>query len=163
MYPGQYAQPTPRRVNVQCPMISGYSMARFRSPLLGNTPLPPTSQRGVKAVISNLTNTTVKMSFVPLADKTTPVLAGSGSRYGLYDAAGTSVGDYVYVSGSGQVQVQFSANKTFMEVFADGGGPSEVRIQLESLIQWEAMSFDRLDAKYPTSLVQPRWTPTWPS
>ena len=159
MYPGQYPQPQQRRTDLQAPFISGYSTIRLYAPVLAASTIPPTRLLGNTAVITNLQDTTVKLSFVPLSDRTTPVLSGSGTRCELYSpAAGADLGTSIYVSGASIVEVNFQTSKPYLEVFCEGGGPTNCRIQLQSLIQWDQMSFDKSDTKYPVNqLTQPPW------
>jgi len=164
MYPGQYPQPNTRRVQFECPMISGYSTARFYAPLLDGTYDPTDKLLGCSATISNQMNTTVSIGLVPLDYGTTPVLSGSGTRLALYADGGTSLGTMLFLSGGGEVKVNFKTTKPVLEVFAEGGGPAQIRIQLESLIQWDIKGFDRLDPKYPPQLFQPKWSSfPWPT
>ena len=145
-------------------MISGYATARLYAPILASNVDVTSNLLGVSAVVSNLTANTVKMSFVPLESRTTAVLAGSGTRCTLYREDGTNLGSYIYVSGGGTLKVAFSVTTPYLEIFTDGGGPGAVRIQLDSLIQWEQLAFARADSKYPASLYAPKWADfPWPT
>jgi len=166
MYPGQYPQPQQRRTDLQAPFISGYSTVRLYASLLAATTIPPTRLTGVSAVITNLQDKTVQLGFVPLDDRTTPILSGSGTRCELYSpAGGADLGKSIYVSGAAVVEVNFQTSKPYLEMFCEGGGPTNCRIQLESLIQWDQMAFDKSDTKYPVNqLTQPKWSAfPWPS
>lgn len=145
-------------------MISGYSTARFYAPVLDCSQVPPSELCGVNVTISNQMDTTVQVGFVPLSAASVPVLSGSGDRYTLYSDGGTNLGQILYLSGGGQARVHFAANKPYLEMFTEEGGPAQVRVQVESLIQWDQKGFDRLDAKYPPQLFQPKWSSfPWPT
>jgi len=175
MYPGQYPQPNPRQTKFQCPMISGYSTFRLFAPALASTAPPTSGYCVVSATIENLEDTALQLSFVPLDDRTSAVLAGSGARCSLYDAAGgdlrgnivainSGTGSTLFVSGYGSVRVTFQTQRSYLEVFTDGLGPANVRVTLESLLQWDQMSFDKTETKYPQAMVQPPWSSfPWPS
>jgi hypothetical protein len=159
-------------------MISGYSTFRLYAPALASSAPPTSGYCGVSATIENLEDTPVQMSFVPLNDRTDPVLAGSGTRCTLYDAVGGSddlngaiasinsgTGSTLSVSGYGSVRVTFQTQRSYLEVFTDGLGPTNIRVTLESLLQWDQMSFDKTETKYPvTTIVQPPWSSfPWPT
>jgi len=149
---------------MECPMISGYSTARFYAPVLATAIDPPNNLLGVTATIVNQMNAKVILSFVPLADRSTPVLAASGVRCPMYDTGGSSIGNFLHLSGGGEAVVQFRTTQPVLEVFADGGGPAQVRITIDSLIQWDQQGFSRLDTKYPPALYQPKWSSfPWPT
>lgn len=150
MFPGEYAQPLVRKQFVFCPMISGFTTARLYAEDVVPPTLSGTGTVAVNALVTfeNVGNTAFSVLLQQTSDRST-----SGTRIPVSTA--------VVVVPGGAVQEQVNILQPFLEVWCNGSGPGQLRMQLESQRQWRELGFDKVaDATfYPTSLWQAKEFP----
>lgn len=135
MNPGEYPQPLARTSTVNFPVVNGYTTARLRNRSVG-TIAPEMSK--LTLVLSN-----VGPQSCTLQLKQTDNIV-SGPR--------TNVGSPITLGVQGTKQVAVSATAKVLEVTCTSG-TSEIRCQVESLLNWEAMPFGRMDSLYPVNAL----------
>lgn len=147
-YPGQYVQPLPRKTNVQVPVVSGYVAARLRA---ADPVRPVTSGEDcmMSVTFENVGNTAFSVLLRQTTDRST-----SGSRVNVISGITLAAGGRRTVAAS-------TAYQEFLEVYCNGGGPGNLRLQIESQREWQQMGFDKTAdlTFYPTSLWQAKPTP----
>lgn len=147
-YPGEYVQPLPRKTNVQVPVISGYVAARLR----GTDPVRP---------ITSGEDTTMALTFENMGNTAVSVLLRQTTDRSVSGTRINVVSGIVLVAGGRRTVSTQNCYQEFLEVYCYAGGPSNLRLQIDSLRRWEQMGFDKTAdlSFYPTSLWQAKPTP----
>ena len=153
MYPGEYSQPLVRKHFVQCPMISGYTTARLQA----EDWFPPTiSGTGTVADTMFVTFENVGGTAFSVLLQETDDRSISGTRLPISGGFPNAPMQAISIVPGGATQQVYSNLQPYLEVWCTGGGPGNLRMQLESQRQWRQLGFDRADDAtfYPTSLWQ---------
>jgi hypothetical protein len=152
MNPGEYTQPLVRTMTTNVPVVSGYVAARWKA---SDAIQPVISGEDTYSMVTfeNLSNTACSVKLRQTNDRTI-----SGTRIDV-------ISGVTLVAGGRRTLAATGIFQQYMELFCYGGGPSEIRMQLASQRQWEAMAFDKAadSTFYPTSLWQAKAYPTAPS
>ena len=145
-YPGEYPQPLKRTSQFHAPAISGYVTARLRA---ADPVRPRTSGEDTQmsVIFENVGNTFVSVKLQQTSDRTV-----SGTRIDV-------ISGVALVAGGRRTISTNNCFMEFLELATTFGGPSNVRVQIESQRRWEEMAFDRTDSVYPSSLWQAKPTP----
>ena len=140
---GIYPAPLERPLFVQVPLVNGYTTARLYSPMdfAGSTPIWPTQDHAVHGLIEN--NGPLAAAF---AINQTGTEWSLGTR--TLSASGT-------LQPRGRLRVDWIQTQPYFEIACTWGGPSDIRMQVMSQMQWDVMGFDKKDTMYPPVLWQP--------
>lgn len=143
MNPGEYPQPLPRRTLVNVPVVSGYVTSRLRA---NDDFAPVTSGENtrVNVVMENVGNTYVEVLLRQTNDRSI-----SGTRINVISGLQLQPGGRRFVTSTEPFQ-------KYLELYCYGGGPSQVRMQIESLREWNELGFDKVADQtfYPPRLWQ---------
>lgn len=147
---GEYAQPLVRVTWVECPLVAGFTTARLQAKLQygGTTPVLAFPDNQVNALLENVGILAGTVQFQQTTNDTV-----SGARI--------PVGSAVVLVPGGRASVQFTQTQQYLEVWCTGGGPTQLRAQLSSMLQWNRLGFDKSDPYYPQYILQPVLTPQW--
>jgi hypothetical protein len=158
-YPGEYPQPLVRKHFINVPVVSGYVTSRLQ----GIDPVQPVTSGDdtyMMVTFENVGGTLCAVKLRQTQDRTI-----SGARVDV--VSGISL-----VPGGHRVVPTNAAYMKYLELYCYSGGPSQLRIQIESLRQWGQMGFDKVaDATFyppqlweasPTPIATPVTTPTFP-
>lgn len=162
MNPGEYPQPLVRKHFVNCPVISGYVTARLQA----EDWFPPTISgygtvgTSMFVTFENVGGTAFSVLLQETDDRS---ISGARTPISGYMPEQGSVGPMPSLSlvPGGAVQRTLSSLQPYMEVKCTAGGPSQLRMQLESQRQWRELGFDRVDDAtfYPVTLWQAKEYP----
>lgn len=148
MNPGEYLQPFARKVVVNVPVISGYVTSRLRA---DDSIAPAISGDNtfITVTFQNVGNVAVGLKLQQTNDNSI-----SGTRIDVI--SGISL-----VPGGFRVATSTSPYQAFLELYCYDGGPSSVRMQIDSTRQWQEQGFDKIgDATfYPPQLWQVKQYP----
>lgn len=150
---GEYVQPLSRTSGIQFPVVSGYTTARLRAKS------DPATQAGavdqtVQVLLENTGTASVTLQLY---------------QANVYDATSvsptrdaTTLGAAKVVVPGGRVTYSVVLTKRYLEVKCTAGGPSNVRLQLSSMVEFQQLGFDRIkdDSIYPKELWQAK-IPAW--
>lgn len=148
MNPGEYPQPLVRKTLVNVPVVSGYVTSRLRA-ADAIAPVISGEDTTVMVVFENVGNTNCSVLLRQTNDRSI-----SGTRIDVI--SGISL-----VPGGRRTVTSQAPFQQFLELYCYDGGPSQVRMQIESQRQWEQMGFDKSadSTFYPTSLWQAKAYP----
>lgn len=137
-YPGEYVQPLSRKTVVMCPVISGYVTARLRAQ---DAPIPTYAgqDQTVRVMYENTSNGTVAF-----------VLQASDDR--SISGARTILANIGAVPGGHGVQT-VTTKQSYLELRGTLGSGT-LRVEIESLRQWNSLGFAKDDPYYPPQLFQ---------
>lgn len=140
---GIYPAPLERPLLVQVPVVKGYTTARLYSPMdfNGSTPIWPTQDHAVYGIIEN---TGAVAAAVAINQTGTEWYLGTRTLA----ASGT-------IQPSGKLRLYWTQTQPYFEVACTWGGPSEIRLQVISQMQWNMLGFQKSDPMYPAVLWQP--------
>jgi hypothetical protein len=146
---GYYPQPLLRTTTVQAPIVAGYATVRLQAHLQFSGTgagtytgtLPALVDNSVLGVFENTGATTVAVQLIQTGDYT------SGPRL--------QIGDAFSLVAGGRHSLSFTPQMQFVELWGSSGGPSTIRAQLSSQVEWSVLGFSRTDTTYPTQLYQP--------
>lgn len=140
---GIYPAPLERPLFVQCPIVNGYTTARLYAPysFAGSTPIFPTLDHKVTGLIENTGDIAAA-----IAINQTGTEWVTGTR--TLVASGT-------LQPEGKLALNWTQTQPYFEVACTWGGPSRVRMQVISQMQWNVMGFAKTDPMYPPVLWQP--------
>lgn len=130
MNPGEYPQPLIRRIVVNVPVVSGYATSRLRA----DDSYAPSISGGETAMMvtfENLGNTAVGVKLAQTNDRSI-----SGTRIDVISGVTLVAGGRKTVSSDGAFQ-------SYLELYCTSGGPSTIRMQIESQRQWAELGFDK--------------------
>ncbi len=150
---GEYAQPLSRTTGVQFPVVNGYTTARLRAKS------DPATQAGaidqtVQVLLENVGAASVTLQLYQAT---------------VYDAVSsdptrdaTTLGASKTLVPGGRVTYSVVLTKRYLEVKCTAGGPSNVRLQLSGLVEFQELGFDKIkdDSLYPKELWQAK-IPAW--
>jgi hypothetical protein len=139
-YPGEYPQPLSRKTVVMCPAISGYVTARLRAQ---DAPIPTYAgqDQTMRVMYENLSNGTVAFVLQACDDRSI-----SGAR--------TILANLGAVAGGHGVQ-NVTTKQSFLEV-KGVLGTANLRIEIDSIRQWNEMGFAKDDPFVAPQLFQMR-------
>lgn len=143
-YEGIYPSPLLRPTFVQCPLVNTdgttYTTARLYSPydFAGSIPILATGDHNVAAVLEN-----TGLIAAAVAINQTGTEWYTGARTLL--ASGT-------LQPGGRISVNFTITQPYMEIACTWGGPTELRAQFSSQMQWSVLGFSKTDPMYPQAL-----------
>lgn len=145
MNPGEYLQPFPRKTVVNVPVVSGYVTSR----LMADDSIAPVISGGdttVMVTFENLGNTAVGVKLRQTNDRSI-----SGTRIDV-------ISGITLVAGGRKTSTSTSPFQTYLELYCYEGGPSNIRMQIESQRQWNELGFDKVadSTFYPPTLWQAR-------
>lgn len=151
MNPGEYVTPLTRKTFVNVPVISGYVASRMRAT---ESVLPVISGEDTTMMVT-IKNTGANAVSLKLRQTTDSSI--SGTRIDVVSGIVLVVDGHRTVTTTGCFQ-------SFLELFCYAGGPSSVRMQIDSQRKWEHMGFDKVnDATfYPSSLWSAKSYPAAP-
>lgn len=149
---GDTAQPLSRITVAQGPVLNGYTTLRFRAKSDPASQAAPDQTTHVLLENTGSASITIQLYHANVYDAT----SSNPSR----DA--TTLGAAKTVVAGGRTTYDVTPTKRYVEVKCTSGGPSNVRIQLSGLIEWEQCGFDEVrdDSLYPKTLWQagiPAW------
>lgn len=130
MNPGEYLQPFPRKTVVNVPVVSGYTTARLRA----DDSIAPSISGGDTAMMvtfENVGNTAVALKLSQTNDRSI-----SGTRIDV-------ISGVIVVAGGRKTVSSEGARMAYLELYCTDGGPSNVRLQIESQRQWAELGFDK--------------------
>jgi hypothetical protein len=143
MNPGEYPSPLPRKTLVNVPVVSGYVTSRL---MADDAIAPVTSGEDtrVNVLFENVGNTNVSVLLRQTNDRSI-----SGTRINVISGIALVPGGRRYVTTT-------EPFLRFLELYTYDGGPSQVRMQIESLRKWDQCGFDKVADQtfYPPSLWQ---------
>jgi len=148
-YDGIYPSPLLRPTFVQCPLYysagTSYTTARLYSPydFAGSSPVLSTTDHNMGAILENTGNVTAAVAI-----NQTGTEWHTGVRTLL--ASGT-------LHPGGRISVAFTVTQPYLEVACTWGGPTELRAQFISQMQWSVLGFKKTDPMYPQVL----WAATY--
>jgi len=149
MNPGEYPQPLSKVGWSNFVAFSGFTTARWRYRNISGTTGIGSGLKPSTLVVQNVGSTAVTLQIKESNN------IGSGTR--------TNVGSAFTVAANGGINQQtFTPTKNILEVSCTSG-TSEVRCQMQSLLGWDFMPFDKNDIYYPPQLIKgklPAWTTT---
>lgn len=131
MNPGEYPQPLVRKTLVNAPAISGYVAARLRADD-SIAPVISGSDTTVMVTFENVGNTLVGVKLRQTNDRSI-----SGTRIDVI--TGVSL-----VPGGRKIVTSTAPFQSYLELYCDANGPSQVRMQIESLRKWNELGFDKV-------------------
>lgn len=153
MYPGEYTQPLVRKHFVNCPMVSGYVTARLQAedwypPTISGAGTVSTS---MSVTFENVGGTAFSVLLQETDDRS---ISGTRSPISGYINPGYGPMHALSLVPGGATTQNFNSLLPYLEVKCTAGGPSNLRMQLESQRQWRELGFDRVDDAtfYPFSL-----------
>lgn len=138
---GIYPSPLLRPTFVECPVVAGYTTARLYSPydFKGSSPVAgPLGDHMVAAVVENVG-----------PNPATFVLNQTGTEW--YTGTRTVLFSGTIQPG-GRQATGFTITQPYLEVACTYGGPSSLRLQISSQMQWSVLGFLKTDPMYPQSL-----------
>lgn len=161
-YPGEYPQPLARTTNVLCPVVNGYATARLRrsDPLFGSGNVGVNEDAAQSTV--TLENTGQNSVTVQLKGTWVTDPPGDDST-GVPTGTRINVGSAVALVPGGHKTMSITPYQTYLEVYGEANGPSNLRIQISSKLQWDQMAFDKSDTLYPAVLRDVIPVPSAPS
>ena len=142
---GQYPSPLVRPTFVTAPVVAGYTTVRLWANLQfsGTGTSPSLNDNLVMATVENVGDADMTMQFRQVGDYS----SGLPFRSNL----GTAI---ALKAGGGRKQVTFTPTQQYLEVWGVSGG-SQLRMQLQSQLQFNELGFARGDTTYPPQLWQP--------
>lgn len=144
---GNYAQPLDRTLFVEAPLLDGYTTLRLRGDLQtsGTTvyagTMPVLNDNLMRAIVSN---TGMSAGTVQLMQR--PVTTGS------YRVA---LGSPVVLQPGGRSTISATPIHNYIEMTCSGGGPTKIRVQITSRIEYQEQGFARSETIYPQQLWAP--------
>ena len=160
MDPGAYVEPLVRTTWVQVPMVSGYVGSRLRIAdyAFGTnvTVVAPTTNDSnrCRIVVENVAqapiNTNLTFRGTNIYFKINQLLddGPSGTRTPI-------TAEYGLVPG-GRKTVDFYVNQPMIEIKCTGGG-GNIRAQLDSILKWEEMAYDKTDKFFAPQLYNQKF------
>jgi hypothetical protein len=151
MQNSNFVDPAVRAVNASCPVLAGYVAARFAPRL--QWPDQPYSLGATKVKITNTSGLyTTKPGTAAPSDATvslqvtqTDDASPSGVR--------SNLGAAVTIKPGGFTTLSFTPSQFYIEFWgANSTATGVVRIELETGIDYDVMSFDKSDTNYPQQL-----------
>src|SRR5574343_155982 len=136
-YSGEYIQPARRRTAVLAPAVSGYTTVRLK-PQGGLVDVASVEEQRVDVLIENTGSASLTLQFQETSDRHPGI-----SR--------TNVGSSLTIVPGGHKSATIYPRKAFLEIKTTSGNGS-FRAQLDSLIRFDTLSFDRSDTLYPSAL-----------
>lgn len=139
---GNYPQPLDRTQFVECTLIDGYATSRLRAELQyqGTLTVPSLNDNVVRGLFVNTGQTFGTLQIVQTPD---PV---SGPR--------TNLGVPMVLQPGGRIVQSVTPTAAYMDFTCTGGGPTTIRAQLTSRLEWSEIAFARTDVNYPRVLWQ---------
>lgn len=146
---GYYPQPLLRTTSVQVPVVAGYTTARLQAHLqfsgtgsgTYNGTLSSLPDNSVLGLFENTGATDVSLQLIQTGDYT------SGPRL--------QIGAPFSVAAGGRKTVNFTPQMQFVEIWGSSGGPTTIRAQLSSQVEWSILGFAKGDTTYPKTLWEP--------
>ena len=153
MEPGLYTQPLIRKHFVQCPMISGYTTARLQAE---DWMLPPVISGAGTTYSGTLTANNMLLTYENTGGTTFSVILQQTADRSISGVRTPVTNSLTLVPGGTMQQQAANVLQAYLEVWCNGSGPGNLRLQIESQRQWRELGFDKVaDATfYPTSLWQ---------
>jgi hypothetical protein len=130
MNPGEYIQPFPRKTLVNVPVVSGYVTSRLRADD-SYAPVISGGDTSMMVTFENLSNTAVGVKLQQTNDRSI-----SGTRIDVISGVNLVAGGRTTVWSAG-------AQQSYLELYCYSGGPSNIRMQIESQRQWQEIGFDK--------------------
>lgn len=146
---GQYPQPLLRPAFVQAPIVAGYTTVRlwadmqFSGTLSGTGTTPLLNDNLVLGLFENTGDTAMTIQVRECGDYT----SGPGSR--------ANITNPIALVAKGRKEVTFTPQQQYVEVWGVSGGPSDLRMQLSTQVEWGLMGFAKNDPTYPPQLWEP--------
>jgi hypothetical protein len=143
MNPGEYLQPFPRKITVNVPVVSGYVTSRLQADD-SIAPVISGDDTRVMVTFENLGNTAVGVKLRQTNDRSI-----SGTRIDVISGINL-------VAGGRMTQTSTAPFQKYLELYCYSGGPTNIRMQIESQRQWAELGFDKVADQtfYPPSLWQ---------
>jgi len=137
-YPGEYVQPLSRKTVVMCPVISGYVTARLRAQ---DAPIPNFAgqDQTVRVMYENTGNGTLAFLLQAADDRSI-----SGARTVLANLGAAAGGHGVQT---------VTTKQSFLEVKGILG-TGNLRVEIDSMRQWNELGFSKDDPFYAPQLFQ---------
>jgi hypothetical protein len=158
--PGFYAQPVDRTTFVEGQLISGFTTVRLRgalqfagSAIMFGT-VATTDENLVRGVFMNTGLTAGSVQLVQVLN------IARRSDDGMVSGPRQNIGLPIVLQPGGRVTRTFTPNFSYLEMDCSGGGPTTLRAQLTSRIQYQQMALDRTEGHSPQAVwaVQPYYT-----
>lgn len=145
MNPGEYLQSFPRKMFVNVPVVSGYVTSRLQA----DDSLAPVISGGdttVMVTFENVGGVAVGVKLQQTNDRSI-----SGARVDVVSGIDLVIGGRKTITTTAPFQ-------RYLELYCYSGGPSNIRMQIESMRQWAELGFDKVADQtfYPPQLWQER-------
>lgn len=152
MEAGIYGQPLSKTATVQIPLVSGYTTGRLAVRLANNASGYPTS------------NPALNYDKVTMVYSNDGPLAATLQLYQIDDLASglrTTLGSPIALVAGGMYTDVVTPLAHFVEFKCTANGPTQLRAQMTSQLDWTLQGFTKLDPTYPQSLVQGNYPPAF--
>ena len=146
MNAGEYSSPLPRKMFVNCPVVSGYVTSRLQSQD-DRVQVTSGSASNMLVTFENVGNTIFSVHLRETDDRSI-----SGTRYNLTAAP-------VYLVPGGQQTQMLKGNRPFIEVYCTGTTVGQLRMQIDAQRTWTPMGIGRDDAFGAPKLWQAKVIP----
>jgi hypothetical protein len=166
---GQYTQPLNRPAFVQDPVVAGFTTMRLWAGLQmsGTGTSPSLTDNLVLATLENTGDVSVTAQFRQVGDYSSGLPAynavltdgiiatpGSGTKAQTAPYRSNLGSTHTLVPG-GRKTISFTPTQQYVELWGVSGGPSQIKLQLDTQVPWTLLGFAKNDPTYPPALWQP--------
>ncbi len=150
---GQYPQPQLRPAVIQEPVVAGYTTIRLQANLQFTGTGTGTIAGGT---ISSLVDNTVLGLFENVGPTDVTIQIREVGDYTLPASGRGSLGAaFSLVANGGRQTKTFIPLQQYVEIWGVSGGPSNIKVQLNSQVEWGLLAFAKNDPVYPPQLWRP--------
>lgn len=155
---GQYTDPLFRPTFIEAPIVAGYATVRLRAQLQfsGTGTNQSFEDNLVSAILENVGVTTMTLQLRQVGDYASGLPSdGSLGTISQTTPYRSNIDSAVTLVPAGRKVTHFIPRQQYIEIWGVSGGPSQLRCQLNTILQLDDMAFAKDDPTYPPQLWEP--------